>query len=171
MRYPTVCSLASLLGLAAPAFAEVTVIAPFVRVDAGRSGVVVRTPWITVDTRSLCLPAMTKVARRPARADVPPPLPKEPEPVPVPRSGDPTPAVRVKPMTLAEFATSFEPKPGTYEVELLHPGSGQAVKVAFTLPDGTPRKVRVKRREIDFDYGKQTVSIRFLIGGRVRVQN
>jgi hypothetical protein len=72
-------------------------------------------------------------------------------------------------MTPTEFVTSFRPKPGTYEVELLHPGTGKPVKVAFTLPEGTPRKVRLKRRAIDFDYGRQTVSIRFLIGGRVRV--
>jgi hypothetical protein len=170
MRCATLCSLVGLFGLAAPALAQVTVVAPYVRVDVGRGGVLVQTPWVVVDVGGPAAPAMPRAVKRAALTDTPPPLPKEPEPIPVPKRGDPTPTVRARPMTLTEFATTFEPRPGTYEVDLIHPGTGNAIRVAFTLPEGTPRKVRLKRREIDFDYGKQTVSIRFLIGGRVRVQ-
>jgi hypothetical protein len=72
-------------------------------------------------------------------------------------------------MTLAEFAAAFQPAPGNFEVQLIHPGTGQPVTVQFTLPRGTPRKVRVHRRELEFDYGREEVTIRFGILGRVKV--
>jgi hypothetical protein len=43
------------------------------------------------------------------------------------------------------------------------------VTVQFTLPPGVPKKVRASRRELEFDYGRHEVDIRFLVRGRVRV--
>ena len=74
-------------------------------------------------------------------------------------------------MTLHDFAASFKPCPGSYEVYIVHPKTGEAVKVNFSLPEGTPSKVRVARREIDFEYGKHTVEIRFRHDGSVSVRN
>jgi len=51
-------------------------------------------------------------------------------------------------MTLTEFASSFQPAPGAYEVLLVHPRSGYAVPVCFTLPDGCCKKVCVRRHEL-----------------------
>jgi hypothetical protein len=95
--------------------------------------------------------------------DLPPPRPTQPA-VTTPVRGE---ARRVP--TVAEFAASFEPSGGTHEVELIHPATGQPVKVAFTLPAGSPRRVIVRRRELAFDYGRNDVAIRFLPGGRVRI--
>jgi hypothetical protein len=72
-------------------------------------------------------------------------------------------------MTLDEFAAAFQPVPGIHEVTLVHPRTGQPVTVQFTLPPGVPRKVRVSRRDLEFDYGRHEVDIRFLLRGRVRV--
>jgi hypothetical protein len=72
-------------------------------------------------------------------------------------------------MTLDEFATSFQPAPGLHEVTLIHPRTGQPVTVQFNLPPGMPKKVRVSRRDLAFDYGRHEVDIRFLLRGRVRV--
>src|SRR5262245_27841466 len=75
----------------------------------------------------------------------------------------------VRPPTHAEFARSFQPLPGRYEVVLLHPFTHCPVQVCFTLPPGCPKKVRVERRELEFDYGRREVEIRFYRDGGVRV--
>jgi hypothetical protein len=68
-------------------------------------------------------------------------------------------------ISLEDFARSFVPMPGNYEVVLLHPTKCCPVKVCFTLPPGCP-KVHVTKRQIDFDYGKHSVRIRFpILGG------
>jgi hypothetical protein len=72
-------------------------------------------------------------------------------------------------MTLDEFAAAFKPCPGTHRVCLIHPRTGQPVDVEFTLPPGVPRKVRVLRRDLEFDYGRQEVDVRFLLRGGVKV--
>jgi hypothetical protein len=41
--------------------------------------------------------------------------------------------------------------------------------VEFTLPPGVPKKVRVHRRELEFDYGRQEVDVRFRPRGGVKV--
>jgi hypothetical protein len=73
-------------------------------------------------------------------------------------------------MTHAEFARVFRPVAGTYEVVLLHPHSGQPVQVCFTLPPGFPKKIRVERNELEYDYGDFEVEIRFYHNGRARVE-
>jgi hypothetical protein len=93
-------------------------------------------------------------------ADDTPVLPA-PTPLPVP-----TP---LRPPTHAEFARHFQPLPGNYEVVLLHPFTHCPVQVCFTLPPGCPKKVRVERRELEFDYGRCEVEIRFYRNGSVRV--
>jgi hypothetical protein len=72
--------------------------------------------------------------------------------------------------TLAEFASAFRPQGGRHETVLLHPATGQPVKVGFTLPDGVPRKVRVFRYRLAFDYGRQTVALVFRRDGSVNVR-
>jgi hypothetical protein len=74
--------------------------------------------------------------------------------------------------TLTEFAATFQPQPGKYEVVLQHPITCTPVKVCFTLPPGCPRKVSVHRRSLDFVYGGlQDVIIRFYRDGGARVFN
>jgi hypothetical protein len=64
--------------------------------------------------------------------------------------------------TLEQFASSFKPKAGSYEVDLINPVSKQPTKVRFTLPEGTPTKVQVRPHEIEFRYGiMQFVRIEF----------
>lgn len=97
---------------------------------------------------------------------VPPPVP-EPDLLPVPRPV----VVPAPPPTLAQFAAAFTPLPGRYEVVLLHPATGQPVTVAFSLPPGTPRKVRLHRYRLAFDYGRHDVALVFRRDGSVRVRN
>lgn len=97
----------------------------------------------------------------------PPPLPAEPPILPPPSVlTSPAPASA---FTLRDFAKSFTPAPGDYEVILLHPTKCYPVKVCFTLPPGCP-KVHVTKRQLEFDYGKREVRIRFpILGDGARV--
>ncbi len=123
-------------------------------------------------TRVVCLAlAVLFGAAASAHAQKPPPVP-----VPLPFPPDyavplppPRPAA-VPVLTHADFARAFKPAPGHYEVVLLHPVTCCPVKVYFALPAGCPKKVRVERRELEFDYGKVEVEIRFLRDGRVKVE-
>jgi hypothetical protein len=122
-------------------------------------------PWLELQVR----PGMRRRARvqpvsqPPAREEIPPQY-DEVQPPP------PEPSTRVARVpTVAEFATSFKPLPGAYEAVLIHPVSRAPVKVRFTLPDGPPRKVRVRRRELVFDYGRHRVKVRFIRDGSVRI--
>ena len=72
--------------------------------------------------------------------------------------------------THAEFARSFQPLPGQYEVVLMHPYSCQPVKICFALPDACLKKTRVEKGELEFDYGKLEVELRFKRDGRVNVE-
>lgn len=105
--------------------------------------------------------------RRLLARQAPPPPPAAP--VLAPASTLPPPAL-VRPPTHAEFARQFQPAPGRYEVVLLHPFTHCPVQVCFTLPPGCPKKVRVERRELEFDYGRCEVEIRFYRNGTARVE-
>lgn len=83
-------------------------------------------------------------------------------PSPVP---PPTPP---KPLTLEDFAATFKPEPGTYEVLFVHPVSKKPVTVTFTLPPGCT-KVKTDKREITFEYGKQNIRLKFRLLGKVAV--
>jgi hypothetical protein len=98
--------------------------------------------------------------------------------VPIPKPGQtdffvpvPLPQPQAHAMSHREFADTFKPAPGSYEVVLTHPVTNKPVNVTFTLPAGTPSKVRVLPRRIAFDYGRQTVLILFQGDGTVRVSN
>lgn len=90
----------------------------------------------------------------------------------LPPAGAPVlpPPALVRPPTHAEFARQFQPAPGRYEVVLLHPCTNCPVQVCFTLPPGCPKRVRVERRELEFDYGRCEVEIRFYRNGTARVE-
>lgn len=77
--------------------------------------------------------------------------------------------VPARPMTHKEFAHCFVPTEGTHEAWLIHPKTCQPVRVCFTLPCGTPKKVRVEKHELEFDYGRKEVEIRFKNDGTVKV--
>ncbi len=75
-----------------------------------------------------------------------------------------------RPMTVAEFARCFQPTPGHHSVWLIHPVTCRPVQVCFTLPAGCGcPKVRVHRREVEFDYGRREVEIHFRHNGTVTV--
>jgi hypothetical protein len=104
----------------------------------------------------------------------------DPIPVPLPRPGQtdfsvPVPLPTPPParlLTHREFAETFKPAPGTYDVTLLHPVTNKPVQFTFTLPPGQSYRVLSLPRQIIFDYGgRRDVSIRFVPDGRVRVTN
>jgi hypothetical protein len=176
-------SLAALVALTASARAQVTVQVPFVTVQTGPGGVYVRAPFVTLQVpRSVVVsPAPAPVASAPVEVLPPPQRIGDPIPVPLPKPGQtdfsvPVPVRDVpaatRPLTHREFAATFKPAPGTYDVVLLHPVTNRPVQVSFTLPPGQPRAVRTWPRQLNFDYGsRRDVGIRFLADGRVQVTN
>lgn len=160
------CLLAfgALLGAAPPSRAEVLIRAPYVNLAVGQPAAP-GSPGICIHVPFLDL----RIARGAAPVALPPATVLAPlEQLPTPRAAAAAPAT-VKAMTLAEFASSFQPAPGTYEVLLVHPRSGCAVPVCFTLPEGCCKKVCVRRHELAFDYGCQDVRIHFRLCSRVKV--
>ena len=174
-------ALAALAGMASSARAEVVVNVPFVSVRVGGGGVFVRAPFVRVQTPPVVVAPAPGPAVLPPSLEVAPPPEKigDPIPVPLPKPGQtdfsvpvPVPLPPARPLTHREFAETFKPAPGTYDVVLLHPVTNAPVKVTFTLPEGTARNVRTFPRQINFDYGsRRDVTIRFLADGRVRVTN
>lgn len=71
----------------------------------------------------------------------------------------------------SEFAKSFTPAEGKYQVTLIHPKTCCPVPVCFELPCGCPKKVTCTKHVIRFDYGKHEVTIRFKHDGTVTVKN
>ena len=69
-----------------------------------------------------------------------------------------------------EFARTFRPQAGNYEVVLLHPYTGRPCRVCFSLPHGYPKEMRIERNEIEYDYGDVEVEIQFKRDGRVKVE-
>jgi len=92
--------------------------------------------------------------------------------VPLPGEAAPVPASR--PLTVREFACSFQPTCGTHTVVLVHPFSGRPVEVCFTLPAGCAN-VKVKRglrERLEIGNGrKKGVEIVFLRNGAVKVNH
>lgn len=90
-----------------------------------------------------------------------------PKPMPPAVDTPPAPDQTTVP-TLAQFAQNFQPKGGNYEVTIISPVTGQPTQVRFTLPDGNPRRVHVRRDEIEFDYGiRRFVRIEFDTEGAI----
>jgi hypothetical protein len=93
---------------------------------------------------------------------VPKPQGAPPQPAPNIDNEPPQPSKAVKVPTLEQFASTFQPKPGNYEVTILNPVTKQPETVRFSLPEGSPRRVQVRRTEIEFDYGiRRFVRIEF----------
>lgn len=154
--------------------ADVRVRAPFVNVQVGRdryrpAPVVVARPVVAFQPA----PPSPGLQPIPVERGYYPPAPPPPQgyipaiPAPQPQIAAYVPA---RPMTHREFASCFVPTCGTHEVWLIHPKTCQPVRVCFTLPAGTPRKVRVERNELEFDYGRREVEIRFKNDGSVKVE-
>ncbi len=166
---------------ATAASAQVYVRAPFVRVQTG-PGLFVQAPFVTIAVPpaplyvlpppSIYVPPAAnpappiQILPQPALAPPPQPLlnaPPAPAVQPLPAQ---PPVVQVKVMTLNQFAGSFKPRAGTFEVDLLNPVTKQPTKVRFTLPAGTPKRVIVDDDEVVFRYGLfQFVRISFTASG------
>ncbi len=175
MRSLLACSVLGLLAQAPAARADVCVRTPWVTVQVGRGGVFVQAPGVTVSVPR-AVPLVMPPAPPPAAVPAPPAPPAaEPEAIPLPPPrplpAEPAPGPAAIVPTLAQFASSFTPQPGRYEVTLLHPATGQPVKVRFTLPPGTPRAVRVFRYRLAFDYDRRDVVLVFQRNGGVRVRD
>jgi hypothetical protein len=152
MRRTVVAGLLSILACAAWA-------------SSGYAGWFVRTPWVSVSGGpgvSVQAPFVDVRVGPPAGRVIVVPPPPPPVVVPAP------PPVIVKVPTLEEFAATFHPAPGNYEVTILHSRSGCPVTVCFTLPPGCP-KVCVQRHQLDFKYPCEDVRIRCQIFGKVKV--
>jgi hypothetical protein len=163
--YLGVLALLGATGSASPAQAQVVVRAPFVYAQAGGPGpVVVRAPFFSLVVQRRISPVVLPAP--PAALPAAPVAPGDPPPVPV----EPPARAVTRAMTPSEFVAAFRPVAGTQEVVLEHPFTRAPVTVRFDLPPGAPRKVRVNRRVLDFDYGRRHVTIRFYRDGSVRVR-
>jgi hypothetical protein len=81
-----------------------------------------------------------------------------------------SPQQTVRAMTISEFARAIRPQQGTYDVVLVHPATGNPVRVRFTLPPGSPKTIRLQNRQVQFNYAVgQNVTLRFNPDGRVSV--
>lgn len=158
----------ALLGGAASAQDEVYVRAPLVRVYTAPAGTWVRAPLVNLYVPparpAATVPAELMPAPTPAPLRGPGPLEPlpPPPPPPPPLLGGPTAPSTQPPLplplpagtlTLEDFARSFQPRGGAFDVTLINPITGQPTPVHFALPDGPPRRVIVRRREVEFDYG------------------
>ena len=73
-------------------------------------------------------------------------------------------------VTLGEFSRAFTPTPGKHDVWVVHPATGQPVKVCFVLPGGRLREFEVDRRSIRFEFRDGDVEIDFRNNGTVNVR-
>jgi hypothetical protein len=154
-------SLGVLAGAAGPAPAQVFVRVPFVRVAVDQPPPLERRgvfPLIDVWSGP---PPVVAVPVVPAPE---PPVFAVPG-VPAPEPAVPAPA----PLSHHEFARTFQPAAGSYDLTLTHSRTFAPVRVSFTLPPGTPR-VRALPHALVFEYpNRQEVEVRFAVGGQVRV--
>ena len=160
-------TVVGVFGLASSAQAQVFVRAPFVRVQVG-GGVYVRAPFVNLwvpppvyysapgyyyGAPNVYVPPMPRVVESPPPSGEPQPQVAPPlQPAPNNDNTLPQPT-KAKVPTLDQFANTFQAKGGNYEVSIVNPVTKQPTTVRFTLPEGTPRRVQVRRNEIEFDYG------------------
>ncbi|MCS7045775.1 MAG: hypothetical protein NZO58_05420 [Gemmataceae bacterium] len=176
------CGLAAGLVGPSPALAQLTIRVPFVRVEVGGPGVRVRAPLVNlfVPSPPPDLRVMPPAEENKPKFTPPPPAPEDGKkptpkdrvaPTAKPTNADevlPVPATSAAVLTLEQFARSFQPKAGSYEVTLLNPVTRGPTMVRFTLPEGTPRRVQVARNRLEFDYGPRSfVRIEFTTDGAV----
>jgi hypothetical protein len=121
-------------------------------------------PSMTSCMLCLCLSAALGVEQE--KPKEPPPKPVEPAPID-PKA--PKPAACPTPISHCDFARTFKPAPGKYEVLFIHPVKGCPVWVCFDLPPGKPC-VYTSKRQLVFDYGCHAVVVQFkILCGRVAV--
>lgn len=148
---------------------------PFISINKGTplEGLYVRFPVVKDQSRKMA-------GQQPG--DQPPPPPVEPPPVmpqqpgelvPPPASGPllppPSGPVVYQAFSHRDFAKMFKPVEGTHQVTFIHPYTCCPVQVCFSLPCGCP-KVKCSRNEVEFDYGRKEVEIRFYRNGDVKVK-
>jgi hypothetical protein len=146
-------TLASILGWTGSSEAQVFVRAPFVRVFAGGPGgpgVGVRAPFVNLWFPNINYPPSVMYVPPSQRLVAPPAdvIPPNAELSPQPRPA------QASPMTLDQFAKSFQPRPGIHQVTIINPLNKTPTSVSFTLPEGSPRRVVVRRDQIVFNYGR-----------------
>ncbi len=170
-------SLAALFAVSA-AHAQVVVRAPFVRVETGGPGTYVRAPFVNLFVPNAPPPVVfgpplygpppvmvnppIMVTPRLAPQPLPPGEPNDPTEPPVdPKFAPPAPNRVPNAPTLTEFAKTFKPKAGHYEVTMTNPVNRQAETVRFSLP-GEPQRVSTGDNHILFVYGpRRFVRIEF----------
>jgi myo-inositol-1(or 4)-monophosphatase len=105
--------------------------------------------------------------RMPADPILPPIAPNRPRlPAPVP-SPPVAPAAPVKlGVTLDEFAKTFVPAPGTYEITFIHTEHEEGGRCRVHPARHPAEKFEVHKRSIEFHYPKREVEINFRLGGR-----
>lgn len=160
--------IVGILLLTSTARSEVVIRTPYGVVIAGRPTASVGTeirvqvaPWLDLQVRPR--------TRTLAAPEVVPPPARDRAATPE-TSIFPSTPTQDRPATLREFSQTFVPAKGFYEVLFIHPDTGKPVFAHFTLPDGEPRKFRVSRRQIQFDYGDSVVAIVFDARGGVQVE-
>ncbi len=169
-------TLAGLLLGTQTAQAEVFLRLPFIRVEVGGPGVYVHAPfvnvWVPHDApiyQAVPPPATPPPPVMPPADNLPPPKPLPPPNNVIPPPALPAPA-QTGQQTLAEFAKTFQPHAGHFDVTIVNPVNKQPTQVHFTLPEGSPRRVIVDRDEIEFRYSlRQWVRIQFDADGGVIV--
>jgi hypothetical protein len=148
-------TVAGLLGWTIPTQAQVFVRAPFVRVYVGGPygpGVGVRAPFVNLWVPNTRIPPSVMYVPPPPPGTVQAPAAKLAPPAeeaPSPRS------TKQNPLTLDQFAKSFQPRPGNYDVTLINPVTKTPTAVRFTLPEGTPRRFDVWQDRVTFNYGRR----------------
>lgn len=167
-------SLAVLVLTATSASAQVAIRAPFVRVEVGGPNVYVRLPFfqlqvggpppgvllpgpVIVGPPVVVPPAVARPAFPPLEAEPPAQvLPEPKQKIPNDLDNGPPAAQPAQAPTLEQFGKSFQAKPGHYEIALINPITRQPTTVRFSLPEGSPRRVIVRRSSIEFDYGPRS---------------
>lgn len=179
---------AAVLAAAGNVSAQTVIRAPFVRVETGGpGGTYVRAPFVNIWSPPgpppifigppvvvpppplgvQPFPVEPHTAQLPPPRVVPQPLPPGPaipngEPPLNPDLAPPAAVDAAKAPSLQDFARTFKPKGGNYEVAIANPITGRAETVRFSLPEGEPRNVRTNRHSIEFVYGpRQFVRIEF----------
>ncbi len=176
-RFLLQAGLASLLGafLAPASGAQVEIRVPFVSVRVGQP-TIIRAPFVRLVLPGRAYSTVATPKPTAVKPGDPPPVPVEELPsrmVPSVKTAAPPPLKATQSvMTVKEFASSFKPLStgGQYKVMLRHTFTGEPVKVAFTLPPGTPKRVTAGKLRLEFRYGKgKPVVVRFYRNGTVQV--
>jgi hypothetical protein len=181
----SVLTLAALAGWSSSAQAQVFVRAPFVRVwVGGGGGVQVRAPFVNLwipggpppyyyapypppaympPVQPTAPPAsQVPPTQQPQEETLPPAKPIAPAAPQTPSTQlpqeetlPPPQATAQTPLSLGDFAKTFQAREGSYQVSIINPVTKAATPVRFSLPQGTPKRVVVRGNEVEFFYGRR----------------